>query len=163
MGRGKHIFKLMYFEQINKAYIRQSFHKYWYSQPGDTGLYILTFSPAVIIWRIATNSRGEKCNGCIITINSPPTHAQASLIVQLVKNLPAMQETPVQVLCQEDPLEKGQATHSSILGLSLWLRWQRICLQCGRPGSNPWVGKIPWRKERLPTPVFWPGVTESWT
>ena len=29
--------------------------------------------------------------------------------------------------------------------------------QCGRPGSDPWVGKIPWRRERLPTPVFWPG------
>ena len=26
-----------------------------------------------------------------------------------------------------------------------------------RPGFNPWVGKIPWRKERLPTPVFRPG------
>ena len=31
-----------------------------------------------------------------------------------------------------------------------------ICLQCGRPGFNPWIGKIPWRRERLPTPVFWP-------
>ena len=30
-------------------------------------------------------------------------------------------------------------------------------LQCGRPGFNPWVGKIPWRRERLPTPAFWPG------
>ena len=27
----------------------------------------------------------------------------------------------------------------------------------GRPGFNPWVGKIPWRRERLPTSVFWPG------
>jgi len=26
-----------------------------------------------------------------------------------------------------------------------------------RPGFDPWVGKIPWRRERLPTPVFWPG------
>ena len=26
-----------------------------------------------------------------------------------------------------------------------------------RPWFNPWVGTIPWRKERLPTPVFWPG------
>ena len=26
-----------------------------------------------------------------------------------------------------------------------------------RPGFNPWVGKIPSRRERLPTPVFWPG------
>ena len=28
--------------------------------------------------------------------------------------------------------------------------------QCGRPGFDPWVGKISWRKKRLPTPVFWP-------
>ena len=33
----------------------------------------------------------------------------------------------------------------------------KICLQCGRPGFNPWVGKIPWRRKRLPSPVFWPG------
>ena len=36
-------------------------------------------------------------------------------MVQLVKNLPAMQETQVQSLGWEDPLEKGMATHSSIL------------------------------------------------
>ena len=29
--------------------------------------------------------------------------------------------------------------------------------QWGRPGFDPWVGKIPWRRESLPTPVFWPG------
>ena len=29
--------------------------------------------------------------------------------------------------------------------------------QCGRPRFDPWVGKIPWRRERLPTPVFLPG------
>ena len=29
--------------------------------------------------------------------------------------------------------------------------------KCRRPGFNPWVQKIPWRKEKLPTPVFWPG------
>ena len=39
----------------------------------------------------------------------------ASLVIQTVKNLPAMQETWVQSLGQEDPLEKGMATHSSIL------------------------------------------------
>ena len=42
---------------------------------------------------------------------------RAFLIAQLVKNLPVKQETPVQLLGQEDPLEKGLATHSSILGL----------------------------------------------
>ena len=39
----------------------------------------------------------------------------ASLIAQLVKNLPSMRETLVQFLGQKDPLEKGKATHSSIL------------------------------------------------
>ena len=47
----------------------------------------------------------------------------ASLIAQLVKNLSAMQETLVQFLGWEDPLEKGQATHSSMLGLPWWLSW----------------------------------------
>ena len=46
-------------------------------------------------------------------IGYPLQYSWASLVAQLVKNLPAMQET--------------------------------------------WVGKIPWRRERLPTPVFWPG------
>ena len=67
-----------------------------------------------------------------------------------------MQETPVQLLGWEDSLEKGLATHSSILGFPLWLTWERICLQSRIPGFHPWVGKIPWRRERLPTPVFWP-------
>ena len=39
----------------------------------------------------------------------------ASLVAQRVKNLPAMQETQVQSLFREDPLEKGMATRSSIL------------------------------------------------
>ena len=39
----------------------------------------------------------------------------ASLVAQTVKNLPAMQETWVQTLGWEDPLEKGVATHSNIL------------------------------------------------
>jgi len=39
---------------------------------------------------------------------------KASLLAQIVKNLPAMQETQVQSLGLEDPLEKGMATHSSI-------------------------------------------------
>ena len=39
----------------------------------------------------------------------------ASLVAQMVKNLPTMQETRVQSLGSEDPLEKGTATHSCIL------------------------------------------------
>ena len=36
-------------------------------------------------------------------------------MTQMVKNLPAMQDTQLDSLCQEDPPEKGMATHSSIL------------------------------------------------
>ena len=42
-------------------------------------------------------------------------HLKAALVAQTVKNMPAMQETQVQTMGQEDPLEKGTATHSSIL------------------------------------------------
>ena len=45
----------------------------------------------------------------------------ASLVAQLAKNLPVMWETWVRSLGWEDPLEKGKATHSSILGLPVWL------------------------------------------
>ena len=39
----------------------------------------------------------------------------ASLVAQMVKNMPAMQETWVRSLCQEDPLELGMVTHCRIL------------------------------------------------
>jgi len=45
----------------------------------------------------------------------PPVNIYPPLLTQMAKNLPAMQETQVQSLGQEDPLEKGMATHSSIL------------------------------------------------
>ena len=44
-----------------------------------------------------------------------PLQPQAFLVARPVKNLPAMRETWVQFLFWEDPLEKGMATHSSIL------------------------------------------------
>ena len=47
----------------------------------------------------------------------------ASLVTQMVENPPAMHKTLIQSLGQEDPLEKGMATHSSILGLSWQLSW----------------------------------------
>ena len=44
------------------------------------------------------------------------------------------------------------------IGYPLQYSWasRMAQLQCERPGFDPWVGKIPWRRERLPTPVFWP-------
>ena len=48
-------------------------------------------------------------------IGFPLQYSWASLVAQLVKNLPAMRGTWVQSLGYKDPLEKGKATHSSIL------------------------------------------------
>ena len=48
-------------------------------------------------------------------ISYPLQYSWASLVAQLVKNLPAMWETWVGSPGWEDPLEKGKATHSSIL------------------------------------------------
>ena len=50
-----------------------------------------------------------------VTVFSWSSKKWASLVAQLIKNLPAMQKTPVQFLGWEDPLEKGIATHSSFL------------------------------------------------
>ena len=59
-------------------------------------------------------------------------------MAQTVKSLPAMQETQVQFLGREDPLEKGMATHSSIL-----------------------VWRIPWTEE--PGGLQSMEVAKSWT
>ena len=48
-------------------------------------------------------------------IGYPLQCSWASLVAQLVKNLPTMQETWVRSLSWEDPLEKGKVTHSGIL------------------------------------------------
>ena len=50
----------------------------------------------------------------------PIIHVRASLVAQTVKSLPAMQETWIQFLSQEEPLEKGMATHSSIAWRIPW-------------------------------------------
>ena len=67
-------------------------------------------------------------------IGYPLQYSWASLVAQLVKNLPAVWETWVQSLGWEDPLEKGRATHSSILA------W-RI----------PWTISSPWGHKELDT------------
>ena len=48
------------------------------------------------------------------------------------------------------------------IGIPWWLRRWSIYLQCGRPGFNPWVGRISWRRQWHPTPVFLPGKSHGW-
>ena len=61
----------------------------------------------------------------------------ASLVAQLVKKTPAMQETPVRFLGWEDQLEKGWATHSSILGLPCSSDGKESTCSAGDLGSIP--------------------------
>ena len=70
-------------------------------------------------------------------LSPPDVSDMSSLVAQLVKNLPAMQETWVQFLGWEDPLEKEMATHSSIVA------WE-----------------IPWREE--PGGLYSPWESQSW-
>ena len=64
---------------------------------------------------------------CSVNFN---TCIDSCLVVQMVKNLPAMQETRVQSLSQKDPLEKEMTTHPSILA---WrIPWTE---EPGRPQS----------------------------
>ena len=62
----------------------------------------------------------------------------SSMVIQMVENWPAMEETWVRPLSQEDPLEKGMATHPSVLAL-----------------------RIPWTEE--PGGLQSTGSTKSWT
>ena len=67
-------------------------------------------------------------------IGYPLQYSWASLVIQLVKNLPAMRETWVQSLGWEDPLEEGKATHSSVLA---WrIQWTVQSLGSRRVGHD---------------------------
>ena len=63
---------------------------------------------------------------------------RASLVAQMVKNLPAMQETWFRSLRQEDLLEKGMATHSSILAWEItWREEPGVLQSMGASKSQP--------------------------
>ena len=67
-------------------------------------------------------------------IDYPLQYSWASLVAQLVKNLPTMRETWIQSLGWEDPLEKGKGTHSNILA---WrISWTVQSIKSQRVGHD---------------------------
>ena len=60
-----------------------------------------------------------------VTLQQQQQYIRASLVAQMVKNLPAIWETTAISLGREDPLEKGMATHSSILAWEIL--WTEEC------------------------------------
>ena len=90
----------------------------------------------------------------------------ASSVAQLVKNLPAMQETPVQFLGQEDLLRRDRLPTPVFLGFLGGSDSKESACNVGCLGLIPGMGRFPgkgngypppWRREWLPMPVFLSG------
>ena len=75
---------------------------------------------------------------------------RASLVSQLVKNLPAMQKMPVQSLGREDHQEREQATHSSVLGLPCGSDCKESACNAGDLGLVPGLGISPGERNGYP-------------
>ena len=67
-----------------------------------------------------------------------------------------MQETLVQFLGQEDCWIKDKQPTPVFLGFPCGSAGKESAFNARDLDFNPWVRKIPWRRERLPIPVFWP-------
>ena len=106
-------------------------------------------------------------------IGYPLKYSWASLMAQLVKNLPAMWETWVQFLGWEDPLEKGKDAHSSILGLPLCgSAGKESTCNAGDLSSIPELGRSPGEGKGYPLQYsglensmdcIGHGLSKSWT
>ena len=69
--------------------------------------------------------------------------------------------TPLLTLLLEVALQEAEIKKTKQSSHLLYLS-QSVCLQCERPGFDPWVGKIPWRRKWQPIPVFLPGEPHGW-
>ena len=84
------------------------------------------------------------CSSSPQPFTGPYSPSETSLVAQMVKRLPTVQETWVRSLGQEDLLEKGMATHSGILAHP-------------HPHKKRGLHGTFWRREWQPTPVLLPG------
>ena len=88
----------------------------------------------------ATRAKYFNKNTCLIFIRGLYI-VWASLVAQLAKNPPAMEDTLVQFLGWEDPLEKGQDTHSVFLGFPCGTAGKESTYNAGDLGSIPGLGR----------------------
>ena len=72
------------------------------------------------------------------------------------KSIPSSGKSMCQSCTQDGAQFLGLMISFTKFGLPWWLSWWRIRLQFGRPGFDSWAEKSPWRRERPPSPVFWP-------
>ena len=92
----------------------------------------------------------------VLFLSTPSKH-KLSLKLCQENNLVKQKQRDRQTVTEEGSLQGGGRRQVQIVRNSPAVQWLRIRLPCGRPGFDPWVGKIPWRREWQPTPVFLPG------
>ena len=81
----------------------------------------------------------------------------ASLVAQLVKNTPAMQETLVRFLVRKIHWRRDRLPTPVLLRFPGGSAVKESACNVGNPGLIPGLGRSPWEGNWLPTPVFWPG------
>ena len=87
----------------------------------------------------------------------------ASLVAQLVKNLPAMQKTPVRFLGQEDPLQRDRLPTQVFLGFPGGSADKESTCNAGDLGLIPELGRFPGEGKGYPLQYSGLSPTKSWT
>ena len=112
-----------------------------YSPPGSSVHRII--QSKILEWVAISFSRGSSLTWVDLGDWTWVSCIRVSLIAQLVKNPPAMQVTPIRFLDQEDPLEKGEVTHSSVLGFLCGSAGKESACNSGDLDSIPGLGRSP--------------------
>ena len=97
-------------------------------------------------------------------IGYPLQYSWASLVAQMVKNLPAMRETWIQSLSWEDPLEEGMATHSSVLAWKIPMdkgAWWATVHEVAK--SRTWLKWLSTAQHKQSVAFLYQGKASSWT
>ena len=81
----------------------------------------------------------------------------SSLVAQVVKNLPAMQEPQFDSWVGKLPWRRDRLPTPVFLSFPGGSAGKESACKVKDLGSIQWVGKIPWRREQPPSPVLWPG------
>ena len=76
---------------------------------------------------------------------------------KVTKTVPGISQSAQSLLFSFNPLKIWALKGIMFPLFPLWLSWERIRVPCGKPGFDPWVGKIPWRRKWHTTPVVLPG------
>ena len=111
------------------------------------GSVVAVFGLSWCIWDLHYSTRDWTQGPCIGSVESYPLDHQGRPKGHILN--------PSLLQAWESPVTTQVLKYTSwFTGFPWWLRWSGICLQWGNPGFNLWVGKIPWRREWQPTPVF---------